>query len=70
MPDAKASKAAGYSDVSDWGEKDVDGAYPEGTHFDLGDGEPVDVTKVPDVIGGKGPKRRRPKGRAPERPKS
>jgi hypothetical protein len=51
VPDAKASKAAGYHDVSDWGEKDTSGAYPPGTKFDLGDGKPVDVTKVPDAIG-------------------
>jgi hypothetical protein len=39
MPTPEQTKAAGYSDVSDWGEKDVEGAYPPGTKFDLGDGE-------------------------------
>jgi hypothetical protein len=54
MPTPEQTKAAGYSDVSDWGEKDVAGAYPPGTKFDLGDGDHVDVSKLPDVIGGKG----------------
>lgn len=54
MPTRDESKAAGYHDIADWGEKDVEGAYPPGTTFDLGDGEKVDVSKLPDVIGGKG----------------
>lgn len=51
MPDADKQKAAGYFDVSDWGEKDVAGAYPPGTTFEL-DGQKVDVSSLPDVIGG------------------
>jgi hypothetical protein len=56
MPSPEETKAAGYHDVSDWGEKDQSGAYPPGTTFELDGGEKVDVTKVPDIIGRK-PKR-------------
>lgn len=67
MPDAKASAAAGIADVSDYGEKDVTGAYPAGTTFDIG-GEKVDVNAIPDVIGGKAKApAKRPKPAAPER---
>jgi hypothetical protein len=56
MPSREESAKAGVSDVSDWGEKDTAAAYPPGTTFDLGDGKPIDISKVPDVIGGKGSK--------------
>lgn len=70
------SSLAGVSDVADWGDKDLAGAYPPGTKFDLGGGQVVDVTAVPDVIGGvakkpaaKKPAAKKPVPRAPERPK-
>lgn len=75
MPTPEESKKAGVFDVSEWGEKDGSGAYLPGTMFDLGDGRPpVDVSKLPDVIGGKGkrskkPRAKAPRGRAPERPR-
>lgn len=65
MPSREESAKAGVSDVSDWGEKDTASAYPPGTSFDLGDGEPIDISKVPDAIGGKSPARaRKPEQRA------
>lgn len=70
MPGPINSKDVGYFDVSDWGEKDVEGAYPPGTMTDLGDGE-LDLSTLPDVIGGGGeaaPEKRsgeKPKPRAP-----
>lgn len=64
MPSSKrsASSKAGVSDVSDFGEKDLSGAYPPGTTFDLGEHGKVDVTKVPDIVGGK-PKSKPPASR-------
>lgn len=57
MPSRDETRKAGGNDIGDWGEKQTDGAYPPGTKFDLGDGKPIDVTKVPDILGGKSPKR-------------
>ena len=34
----------------DWLDKPMNG-YPSGTMLDLGDGEPIDLSKVPDVFG-------------------
>lgn len=51
MPTPEESKRAGVFDVSDWGEKDTAGAYAEGTIVDIG-GEKVDLSKLPDAIGG------------------
>lgn len=42
------------SDVSYFGELDTSKDYPPGTMVDLGDGKPIDLSKVPNVIGGKG----------------
>lgn len=53
MPSREESARAGVADISDYGEKDVEGAYPPGTMLDLGDGRPIDLSKVPDVIGGR-----------------
>lgn len=60
MPTPEETRKAAGSDVAVWGDKDVEGAYPPGTTFEI-DGEKIDVTKVPDVIGGKA------KGNARER---
>ena len=50
---SRQMKAAGDHDF-DFLEKDLSGAYPPGTTFDI-DGEKVDVTKVADPFGdGKG----------------
>lgn len=47
------SSRAGVGDISDYGDKDIASAYPPGTMFDLGDGgPPVDVSAVPDHVGG------------------
>lgn len=54
MPTPEETRKAAGSDVAVWGEKDVSGCYPPGTMWDLGDGKPIDVSKVPDVIGGGG----------------
>lgn len=44
---------ADFPDVSLWGGKDVSGAYAPGTTVMIG-GEEVDLSTVPDVVGGKG----------------
>lgn len=66
-PRSSPAKAAGYFDVSEWGDKDASGAYPPGTMLDLGDGKPIDLSRVPDLIGESGKRARRPAGRAPTR---
>jgi hypothetical protein len=53
VPTPEETKKAGYSDISEWGEKDTGGAYADGTVVDIG-GEKVDLSKLPDVIGGGG----------------
>jgi hypothetical protein len=50
MPTHGEIKAAGGNDVGDWGEKDLIGAYPPGTTFDI-NGEKVGVDELPDLIG-------------------
>lgn len=56
MPTPEETRKAAGSDVAVWGDKDVAGAYPPGTTFEI-DGEKIDVSKVPDVIGGAPAKR-------------
>lgn len=66
MPTPEESKRAGHLDVSDFGEKDLSGAYEPGTTFELPDGTQLDPAKVPDWLGkGKrGPGRPRPRPKA------
>lgn len=53
MPTVKEIKAAGGNDVGEWGEKDLSGAYPDGTTFDL-NGHTIDPAKLPDLINAPG----------------
>lgn len=56
MPTPEEDKAAGYFDVGVWGEKDVKGAYPSGSEWELPDGSKIDPSLIPDVLGGEGRK--------------
>lgn len=60
MPSNEQIKREGANDVGEWGEKDMTGAYAKGTMCELPDGSKVDLSKVPDIIGGKA-KPKRPK---------
>lgn len=51
MPTPEETRKAAGSDVAVWGDKDVAGAYPPGTTWNIG-GEKIDVSKLPDLIGG------------------
>jgi hypothetical protein len=51
MADDQNIGQAEYPDVAEWGGKDVSGAYAPGTKVMIG-GEEVDLSAVPDLIGG------------------
>lgn len=52
MPTPAETDAAAGSDVSVWGEKDTSKNYPPGTKVTV-NGEEVDISSIPDFIGGK-----------------
>lgn len=69
----KADKAApvdaAFPDIAQWGSKSMKGAYAPGTMVDIG-GEQVDLSAVPDLIGGEKRPAEKPKAardRAPKR---
>lgn len=50
--DSRLAYDAEFPDVAEWGDKDVAGTYAPGTKVMIG-GEEVDLSSLPDVIGGK-----------------
>jgi hypothetical protein len=57
MADGRSDEHIGdaeYPDVSKWGDKDVSGAYADGTKVMIG-GTEYDLASIPDVIGGAAP---------------
>lgn len=71
---AKSSKNThpnpGASDVADFGDIDFKKDYPEGTHFQMPDGEEVDISQIPNFMAGEDPPEAPPEqvGQQPQNP--